>query len=168
MTALRPSELFALRWRCLDKDFQTLTLYESVYRGVLRPYTKTTEEGDTQFVTSRIPGVISDALSLWHSKAEFREPDDFIFSNDSGGFWWKENYQNRVLNELADRAEVKRFNFQMLRRSVATHLQHLGSPKDTAAVMRHRKADTAQAHYVQEIDESVREALDKLAKELFT
>ena len=168
VTALRPSELFALRWRCLDKDFQTLTLYESVYRGVLRPYTKTTEEGDTQFITSRIPGVISDALLLWHSKAEFREPDDFIFSNDSGGFWWKENYQNRVLNELADRAEVKRFNFQMLRRSVATHLQHLGSPKDTAAVMRHRKADTAQAHYVQEIDESVREALDKLAKELFT
>jgi len=53
------------------------------------------------------------------------------------------------------------------RRSVATHLQHLGSPKDTAAVMRHRKADTAQAHYVQEMDEKVIEALDKLAVSLF-
>lgn len=167
VTALRPSELFALRWRCLSPDFQTLTLSESVYRGVMRPFTKTTEEGDTAFVTLRIPDVIADALLLWHSKADFHEPDDFIFSNESGGFWWKENYQQRVLNELADRAGVKRFNYQILRRSVATHLQHLGSPKDTAAVMRHRKTDTAQANYVQEIDEKVREALDKLVVTLF-
>lgn len=168
MTAQRPSELFALRWRCFSHDFQTLTLSESVYRGVMRAYLKTTEEGATEFVTSRLPGVIADALTEWHSKADFREPDDFVFSNESGGFWWKENYQQRVLNDLADRAGVKRFNYQVLRRSVATHLQHLGSPKDTAAVMRHRKTDTAQAHYVQEIDESVRAALDKLANTLFS
>jgi len=56
----------------------------------------------------------------------------------------------------------------MLRRSVATHLQGLGSPKDTATIMRHRKPETAQEHYVQTVDASVRGALDKLGKALLT
>jgi hypothetical protein len=45
VTALRPSELFALRWKCFDFDARVLTIKETVYRGKLRPYTKTTEQG---------------------------------------------------------------------------------------------------------------------------
>jgi integrase len=168
MTAMRPSELFALRWRCLTADYQTATLTETVYRGVLRPFTKTTAEGDTQFVTVFIPAVVAQSLGQWHSKAKYNGPDDFVFANSEGGWITKENYQRRVLNPLADSAGVKRFNYQMLRRSVATHLQHLGSPKDTATIMRHRKPETAQEHYVQTVDKSVREAQDKLAKALLS
>jgi integrase len=57
-------------------------------------------------------------------------------------------------------------NFQVLRRTTATHAQHLGSPKDIATILRHRKTDTAQEHYVQAIDEKVRAASEKLAKTL--
>jgi len=166
MTAMRPSELFALRWRCLTNDYQTARLTETVYRGVLRPFTKTTQEGATQFVTAFIPAVVAQSLLEWHAKAKHNGADDFVFANTQGGFITKENYQRRVLNPLADHAKVKRFNFQMLRRSVATHLQHLGSPKDTATIMRHRKPETAQEHYVQTVDASVREAQDKLAAAL--
>jgi len=168
MTAMRPSELFALRWRCLSKDYQTATLTETVYRGVLRPFTKTTQEGATQFVTVFIPAAVAQSLLEWHSKAKYNSLDDFVFANSQGGFITKENYQRRVLNPLAEHAKVKRFNFQMLRRSVATHLQGLGSPKDTATIMRHRKPETAQEHYVQTVDASVRGALDKLGKALLT
>jgi integrase len=166
VTAMRPSELFALRWKSLSADFSTATLTETVYRGVLRPFTKTTEEGDTQFVTLFIPKAVADSLAEWHSNAARKGADDFIFGTESGGYWWKENYQRRVLNPLADRAKVQRFNFQMLRRSVATHAQGLGSPKDLASIMRHRKPETAQINYVQMIDASVREATEKLAKAL--
>jgi integrase len=38
--ALRPSELFAIRWRTFD-DENTLDLTETVYRGEIRPYGKT-------------------------------------------------------------------------------------------------------------------------------
>ena len=41
--ALRPSELFALRWRCFD-DCNTLSITETVYRGKLRSYGKTSRE----------------------------------------------------------------------------------------------------------------------------
>ena len=37
------------------------------------------------------------------------------------------------------------------------------SPKDIAAIMRHRKPDTAAIHYTQQQDESVRGTGEKLA-----
>src|SRR5271157_371456 len=39
--ALRPSELFALKWRCFDPADQTLDIQETVYKGKIRPYGKT-------------------------------------------------------------------------------------------------------------------------------
>src|SRR5579864_4438879 len=42
-TGLRPSELFALRWRCFDPERRMLHLTESVYRCLIRPFTKTTD-----------------------------------------------------------------------------------------------------------------------------
>jgi integrase len=166
VAGMRPSELFALRWRCFNHDYSMLTIHESVYRGVLRPFTKTTEEGATELVTVYVPGVVAESLEKWHANAKYYGPDDFVFANTEGGFITKENYTRRTLYPLADLAEIKRFNFQMLRRSVATHLQGLGSPKDVASVLRHRKTDTAQAHYVQMVEESVREATEKLATAL--
>lgn len=38
--ALRPSELFAIRWRTFDGE-NTLVLRETIYRGVIRPFGKT-------------------------------------------------------------------------------------------------------------------------------
>lgn len=168
VAGLRPSELFALRWRCFNQDYTTLVIHETLYRGVLRPFSKTTEEGATEFITVYVPGVVADALMEWHAQAKYHERDDFVFANTEGGFITKENYTRRVLNPLADLAEIKRFNFQVLRRSVATHLQGLGSPKDVASILRHRQTNTAQAHYVQMVEQSVREATEKLARALLS
>jgi integrase len=41
--ALRPSELFALRWKCFDRNHSTLTLRETVYKGKIRKWGKTTK-----------------------------------------------------------------------------------------------------------------------------
>jgi hypothetical protein len=51
---------------------------------------------------------------------------------------------------------------------VATHAQHLGSPKDIATLMRHKKVETAQQHYIQAIDQTVRETGELLATKMMT
>ena len=165
-TALRPSELLALKWKCIDFKTGTMTLYETVYRGVLRPYTKTTEEGETPRLV--IPEQAVIALAEWYQQTKRTGDEDFIFPNADGGFLLKENYSKRVLNELAERAEPKipRLNFQILRRTVATHAQHLGSLKDVQTLMRHKQAETTQQIYIQAIDESVKATTEKLAGKL--
>jgi len=164
----RPSELFALKWKCFDSKQSTITLAETVYRGQIRPYTKTTEEGDTDHVTVFLPEAANIALLKWHSESERIAPDDYIFPNKEGGYCHKENYQKRVLTPLAKMAGIPRLNFQILRRTVATHAQHLGSPKDIASIMRHKKVETAQQHYIQMIDETVKQAVEKLSVKMLT
>jgi integrase len=71
-----------------------------------------------------------------------------------------------VLTPLADVASIPRVNFQILRRTVATHAQHLGSPKDISVIRRHRKVEMAQQHYIQAIDETVKETVEKLSAKM--
>jgi integrase len=171
VTALRPSELLALKWKCIDFKSGTMTLYETVYRGKIRPYTKTTEEGELPRLV--IPEQAVIALSEWYQHcAEFSAgpqylgDEDFIFPNADGGFLLKENYSKRVLNELAERAKIPRLNFQMLRRTVATHAQHLGSLKDVQTIMRHKQAQTTANIYIQTIDKTVRATGELLAAKM--
>jgi integrase len=160
---LRPSELFALRWRDFEMKKATITLRETIYRGVLRPYTKTTREGEAERITMHVPGQAAFALNNWYGETKHKDEDDFIFPAAEGGFWHKENYQRRVLIPLAELAGIERVNFQILRRTVATWAQDLGTPQDIQAILRHKKAATAQEHYVQIISESVKATSEKLA-----
>jgi len=56
----------------------------------------------------------------------------------------------------------------VLRRTVATHVQGIGSVKDIQYALRHAKRDTAQINYVQPLEDSVRSAVDKLASVIAT
>src|SRR5260370_9427643 len=66
------------------------------------------------------------------------------------------NYRNRVLNPLAERLEIPKVNFQILRRTMGTQAQSMGSVKDIQAHLRHAKADTTANEYMQELPESVK------------
>jgi integrase len=171
LTGMRPSELLALRWRDVNLSDGTLSLSTTVYRGQERAFTKTSEEGEIPRLL--LPEGAVDALTQWHAgqfdlaeKDRHNEPDDFVFPAPDGGFWWKENYQRRVLAEIAKRAEVPRVNFQIIRRSVGTWVNALGSMKDAQAVLRHKKMETTANVYAQAVDETVRNTLDKLDAKL--
>jgi integrase len=164
VTALRPSELFALRWKNIDLKEGTMTISETVYRGVLRPYTKTTEDGEVQRLV--VPPAALDALAEWYTESKRTADDDFIFPNADGGFILKENFQQRTLNDLAERAGIPKLNFQILRRTVATHAQDLGTPKDIATLMRHKQVQVSQQHYIQAIEASVKRTGERLADKL--
>src|SRR5437667_4541195 len=51
----RPSELFALKWKCFDAKRGTLKISETIYRGMIRPFTKNTDEGETDHITAYLP-----------------------------------------------------------------------------------------------------------------
>ena len=166
LAAFRPSELFALTWDCVDMVNNTITIKQTVYRGQFRPFTKNTEEGDRDYLTAYLPEPAMMALVLWCSEAKYNEPTDFVFPNSEGGYITKENYQKRVLNPLAKMAGIPKVNFQILRRTVATHAQQYGSPKDVSVILRHKKVETAQLHYVQAVTATVKETENRLAEKI--
>ena len=59
------------------------------------------------------------------------------------------------MKPLAQRLGIPRLNFQILRRTMATQAQNMGSVKDIQAHLRHAKADTTANEYMQELPESV-------------
>jgi integrase len=72
------------------------------------------------------------------------------------------NYRNRVLNPLAEKLGIPKLNFQILRRTMATRAQKMGSVKDIQAHLRHAKADTTANEYMQELPESVKQMVDSV------
>lgn len=150
--ALRPSELFALRWRSFE-NHNTLKITETVYRGELRPSGKTA--GSLTKVV--LPDGLAAELRSWKGEAGNVSPEDFIFPNPDGGFLLVSNYRNRVLKPLADRLGIEKLNFQILRRTMATQAQNMGSVKDIQAHLRHARPDTTANEYMQALPASVQQ-----------
>jgi integrase len=92
-------------------------------------------------------------------KPEHRKssPDAPMFPNADGGFMDTSNYRSRVLKPLAESLEIPKLNFQVIRRTIATRAQSLGSVKDIQAHLRHSRADTTANEYMQELPESVQQ-----------
>jgi integrase len=67
--AFRPSELLALRWRDFDPKARTFTVRETVYNGVLRPFSKTTDadEQNKKLLTVAIPDALAKELERFRS-----------------------------------------------------------------------------------------------------
>jgi len=150
--ALRPSELFALRWQSFD-DANTLSLTETVYRRELRPYGKTPKS----LGKMHLPDDLAAELRQWKLECPDPSPDAFMFPNAAGGLIDTSNYRSRILKPLADELRIPKLNFQVLRRTIATRAQNLGSVKDIQSHLRHSRADTTANEYMQELPESVQQ-----------
>ena len=66
-----------------------------------------------------------------------------------------DNYRFRVLKALAEELGIPKLNFQILRRTMATQAQNMGSVKDIQAHLRHSRPDTTAHEYMQALPESV-------------
>ncbi len=98
--ALRPSELFALRWTSFDGG--KLTITETVYKGRIRPWGKTKKSlGDVH-----LPKGLADDLWLWKQECPDPSPAAFIFPNSEGGFMDTGNYRRRVLAPVGGKARI--------------------------------------------------------------
>jgi integrase len=165
----RPSELFALRWSGFDMACGTLTVSQTAYRGRLRDYGKTKKS----LRTVHLPEGLANELWRWKQECPDPLPDAFIFPNSrkrngatKNGFIRTDNYRARVLKPLAEGLGLKKLNFQVLRRTIATLAQKKGSVKDVQGVLGHAKADATVNVYMQPIEESVKLTLDAIYAEL--
>ena len=175
--ALRPSELFAFRWRRFNYQASTLTVAETVYKGNIREWGKTKKS----LAVIHIPEDPADDLEKWRlecreraqqaaakdkTKTAFLSPDDFIFANEVGGFLDTDNYRKRVLHKLARDLNLPKLTFQVIRRTIATLAQKKGTVKDVQGVLRHSRTATTMDVYMQEIPESVQSTINSINREL--
>lgn len=175
--ALRPSELFAFRWRRFDYEASTLTVAETAYKGSIRDWGKTKKS----LTVIHIPRELADDLQAWRLECEERareaaakdktksallSPDDFIFANEVGGFLDTDNYRKRVLHKLARELELPKLTFQVIRRTIATLAQKKGTVKDVQGVLRHSRTATTTDVYMQEIPASVQSTINSINREL--
>jgi integrase len=161
VTALRPGELFAVRWKDLEPG--RIRIEEAVYRNKL---------GDPKTATSVGYVYISRSLELelamWKEFRLRTGPDDFVFeARYRGRPMDGRSYLRRFLSPLAKSLGIQGLTYQALRRTFATQVQKLGSVKDAQAQLRHANASTTLGVYTQEIPESVRETVEALDRKLF-
>jgi integrase len=164
--ALRPSELFPIRWRSLDAEAQVLDIQETVYKGKVRPY------GKTKGSLTKVP--IAEVMA--NEIAEYREeceregkdtsPDAFMFPGRFGGPMDSSNYRHRVLHRLATELGLPKLNFQVIRRTIATLGKNMGHPKDIQGLMRHTRLATTMDVYMQSLEPEVRKAINSIHREL--
>ena len=155
--ALRPSELFAIRWRTYD-NANTLDLTETIYRGEIRPFGKTPKSlGKMHLPDDLAAELKAYKLEQQRISPKLALPDAPMFPNADGGFIDTSNYRERVLKPLGDSVGIERLNFQVIRRTIATRAQSLGSVKDIQSHLRHSRADTTANEYMQELPESVQQ-----------
>ena len=164
--ALRPSELFPLRWRCFLEETNTLDIQETIYRGKIRPY------GKTRGSIAQIP--VADVLG--REIVQYRQecqrigidtsPDAFMFPGRLGRPMDTSNYRKRVLYKLARELGLPKLNFQVIRRTIATLGKSKGHVKDIQGIMRHSKASTTTDVYMQSLEPEVRMAVNLIFDEL--
>lgn len=173
--ALRPSELFAFRWHCFEYEACTLEIKETIYKGKIRPFGKT--KGSLTVIP--IAEELANELAAWrrisqeqYDKTKRRlglPPSDqqaFIFPSPRGSFMDTGNYRNRVLRKLAEKLELPKLTFQVIRRTIATLAKDKGHVKDIQGMMRHSRVATTTDVYMQSLHEGVRSTVNSIHDEL--
>lgn len=160
--ALRPSELFPLRWQCFDPDTSSIEIQETVYRGELRNFGKTKKSLRKIHISSLM---VSDLLA-WKIICPDSSPEAFIFPNTDGGVRDPNNYRRRVLGKLREKLNLSKLTFQVIRRTMATLSQTKGTVKDTQGMLGHERLPTTTDVYMQVIPEGVKQMIDSMHDEL--
>ena len=160
--ALRPSELFGLRWKCFEPQNSRLVLLETVYKGKIRPFGKTKKS----LAPVHLPPVLVSDLLAWKAKCPDSSSEAFMFANQDGGFLDTGNYRKRVLKKLVDTLNLPNLTFQIIRRTIATLSQTKGHAKATQGMMRHSRLATTTDVYQQILPEGVANMVDSIHGEL--
>ena len=161
--ALRPGELFGLKWKCFDPEERTMRLLETVYRGQLRPWGKT--KGSLRVV--QLSEAYAVDLWLWKSECKDPSPDAFIFPGRCRGRVMNaDSYRKRILRTLARDLGLPKLTFQVIRRTMATLAQKKGTVKDVQGYLRHSRASTTTDVYMQQIPGTERALVEALSEEL--
>jgi integrase len=148
--ALRPSEVFALRVQDVQPGKLMIDEAAIPCQGVV----------DTKTEGSEAPVPMSEALEAeirgYMRDERLSDPRAFLFATRSGKPISYDNWLKRNLKKLAEKAGIEgTVNHQILRRTVATHMQDHGEVKSAQALLRHMDAETTLKHYQKTLDANV-------------
>lgn len=175
LLGLRPGELFALRRNDrLAGNYLRIDQSVSPLVGVVDPKT------DASATCVWMPQSIATELDFWMESQKDKRPEAFIFATRNDTPLRANNFLRRALKGAgkrtlkaltADGAKLpdgflENLTHQALRRSCATHMQHLGSVKDVQAHLRHARPNITAEVYMQEIPATVRAAVESLDQKL--
>jgi integrase len=164
--ALRPSELFPLRWRCFDENKCVLGIQETIYKGKIRPFGKTKGSLTKVPIAKQLAKELVEWRNELDEKGKDTSPDAFMFPGRFGGPMDSSNFRHRVLHKLAEELELPKLTFQVIRRTIATLGKTKGHVKDIQGMMRHSKASTTTDVYMQSLEPEVRSAINAIHDEL--
>ena len=164
--ALRPSELFPLRWRCFLEDSRVLDIQETIYKGKIRPYGKTKSSLTKVPIADTLANEILEYREEMKKEGKDTSPEAFIFQGRFGGPMDSSNFRHRVLHKLARELELPKLTFQVIRRTIATLGKTKGHPKDIQGLMRHSRLTTTMEIYMQSLEKDVRSAINSIHDEL--
>lgn len=162
--ALRPGELFALRWNDWNEaDSDHLRIDEAFGKSGLDD--PKTERSDSHVY---LPPEVQTSFREWRAWCGDSRPDAFIFASKRGTPMRYDNYLKRVLKPAAEAAGLGDITHQMLRRSFSTMALDAGaSPKDVQGQMRHTDARMS-LYYGKVIPASVKQEVNKLVEQMKT
>jgi integrase len=171
-TGLRPSELAGLRWRNVHED--AITIDERYCQGEWGSPKSEASNATIAVniaVIERIEALKTMVVSVRAGYGTRRYPvvkssgpEDLVFQSVSKDApIRKDNILTRHIKPAARAAGLGFVNWQVLRRSFATHLKRHGADvKDAQGLMRHSRASTTLDVYQQFIPESQRKVVDSL------
>jgi integrase len=160
--ALRPGELFALRWNDWANS-DILRIDEAFGKsGLDDPKTPRSDS----FVF--LPPGVQELLREWKTWCGDGRPEAFMFPSKRDTPMRYDNYLKRVLKPAAEAVGLEGITHQMLRRSFSTMALDSGaSPKDVQGQMRHTEARMS-LYYGKVIPASVKQEVNKLVDQMKT
>lgn len=156
---LRPGEIFALRED--DVEPGRLRIDEASREATIKdPKTA----ASAAYVS--LPPSLAAEIQAW-MKQHPDDPKGLLFPSERPGVPIRQNnFLKRNLHAIAVRAGLEGVTFQSLRRTTATHAQHVGSVKDVQGMLRHANPDVTAGVYMQTVPESVARAVAELDRKL--
>jgi len=170
--ATRTSETLGLTWKSYagDKLIPLNTVFEGrLYEGRL----KTRESGNA----IPIPDDVIPIIEAWRSVSKNTSPDALMFPTFGRGIRKGEvvprqgrNFLKWKIHPIADKLGIPRklVTFQVMRRTLGTDMQGHGTMKDAQQILRHASIKTTAEIYMQEIQASVRSAINSRTREIFS
>ena len=104
-----------------------------------------------------LPDNLAAELKQWKLKCPDPSPDAFMLPERGRRLHGHVQLPQQSLEAPRDALSIQKLNFQVIRRTIATRAQSLGSVKDIQSHLRHSRADTTANGYMQEPPESVQQ-----------
>jgi integrase len=162
-TGMRIGEILALRWKRVDLLNGTLEVAENYSDG---------EFGSPKTRSScrviPISSILRAELEAQLARVGNAGPDELVFQTTSGTPLNAKNLYNRELAPACDQIEKPRVSWHSFRHAHATLLGDVGgSPKTAQALLGHSDLETTFNTYTHAIPDSQRNAVERVAGELF-